>query len=164
MCYLSEAVGKFVTLQLFMTSFYLYIVIMSWLFCDNIYNGRKLGFHFSSLHWEVWILFVWFDSLRLINNLSVIKGHVFLCWTSTKLGVMFLLMDTTQWRQWASNQRPLGIESSTLPLSHCVPRKCFDNGVLASASMLRHKDLYLLGLSVEDLLAIGMLGSNLKAN
>ena len=31
-------------------------------------------------------LFVWFDSLRLINNLSVKQGRVFLGWTSTKLG------------------------------------------------------------------------------
>ena len=65
--------------------------------------------------------FVWFDSLRPINNLSVIKGRVFLGWTSTKLGLMFLLKDTTQWRRWGSNPRPFGLESSTLPLSHCVP-------------------------------------------
>ena len=31
-------------------------------------------------------LFVWFDSLRPINNLSVKQGQVFLGWTSTKLG------------------------------------------------------------------------------
>ena len=31
-----------------------------------------------------------FDSLRLINNLSVIKGQVFLGWTSTKPGLMCL--------------------------------------------------------------------------
>ena len=37
-----------------------------------------------------WCLFVWFDSLRPINNLSVIKGRVFLGWTSTKLGLMCL--------------------------------------------------------------------------
>ena len=35
-------------------------------------------------------LFVWFDSLRPINNLSVKKGWVFLGWTSTKLGLMCL--------------------------------------------------------------------------
>ena len=35
-------------------------------------------------------LFVWFDSLCPINNLSVIKGLVFLGWTSTKLGLMCL--------------------------------------------------------------------------
>ena len=66
-------------------------------------------------------LFVWFDSLRPVNNLSVIKGRVFLGWTSTKLGLMFLLKDTTQWRRWGSNPRPFGLESSTLPLSHCAP-------------------------------------------
>ena len=65
-------------------------------------------------------LFVWFDSLRPINNLSVIKWQVLLGWTSTKLGLMFLLEDTRQWRQWGSNQQPLGLESSTLQLSHCV--------------------------------------------
>ena len=31
-------------------------------------------------------LFVWFDLLCPINNLSVKQGRVFLCWTSTKLG------------------------------------------------------------------------------
>ena len=31
-------------------------------------------------------LFVCFDSLRTINNLSVKQGRVFLGWTSTKLG------------------------------------------------------------------------------
>ena len=39
-------------------------------------------------------LFCLFDSLRPINNLSVIKGLVFLGRTSTKLGLMFLLKDT----------------------------------------------------------------------
>ena len=29
-----------------------------------------------------------------------------------------LLKDTTQWRRWGSNPQPLGLESSTLPLSH----------------------------------------------
>ena len=68
-------------------------------------------------------LFVWFDSLRPINSLSVIKGRVFLGWTSTKLGLMFLLKDTTQWRRRGSNLRPFGLESSTLPLSHCAPSR-----------------------------------------
>ena len=67
------------------------------------------------------LIFVWFDSLRPINNLSVLKGRVFLGWTSTKLGFMFLLKDTTQWRRWGSNPQPFGLESSTLPLSHCAP-------------------------------------------
>ena len=60
-----------------------------------------------------WFCFVWFDSLLPINNLSVLKGWVFLGWTSTKLGLMFLLKDTTQWRRWGSNPRPLSLETST---------------------------------------------------
>ena len=40
--------------------------------------------------WAQICLFVWFDSLRPINNLSFIKGRVFLGWTSTKLGLMCL--------------------------------------------------------------------------
>ena len=32
-----------------------------------------------------------------------------------------LLKDTTQWYQWGSNLQPLGLESSTLALSHCAP-------------------------------------------
>ena len=62
----------------------------------------------------VW--FVWFDSLRPINNLSVIKGRVFLGWTSTKLGLMFLLKDTMQWRRWGSNLRSRVKHSTTEPL------------------------------------------------
>ena len=67
--------------------------------------------------------FVCFDSLCPINNLSVIKGQVLLGWTSTKLGLTFLLKETTQWPRWGSNMRPFGIESSILPLSHCTPTK-----------------------------------------
>ena len=40
-----------------------------------IYNWNAAGF-----------VFVWFDSLRPINNLSVKHGRVFLGWTSNKLG------------------------------------------------------------------------------
>ena len=40
--------------------------------------------------WQGLSLFVWFDSLRPINNLSAILGQVFLGWTSTKLGLMCL--------------------------------------------------------------------------
>ena len=35
-------------------------------------------------------IFVWFDSLHPINNLSVKQGRVFLGWTSTKIGWMCL--------------------------------------------------------------------------
>ena len=70
---------------------------------QNFHMGRFLSFH-------------------PINNLSVIKGWVFLGWTSTKLGLMFLLKDTTQWRRWGSNLRTLGLESSTLPLRSHLAR------------------------------------------
>ena len=88
----------------------------------NVYfclNRNSLKFSCAPLPNLPWRtrFFVWFDSLHPINNLSVIKGQVFLGWTSTKLGLMFLLKDTTQWRRWGLNPRPLGLESSTLPLS-----------------------------------------------
>ena len=60
------------------------------------------------------LFFVWFDSLHPIINLSVIKGRVFLGRTSPKLGLMFLLKDTTQWRRWGSNPQPLYLESEPL--------------------------------------------------
>ena len=70
-----------------------------------------------SNHWNTKrCLFVWNDSLRPINNFSVKKGRVFLGWIKTKLGLMFLLKDTTQWRRWGSNPGALGLQSSTLPM------------------------------------------------
>ena len=81
-----------------------------------IYLGSFLTLSISLL----FCLFVWFDSLRPINNFSVKKERVFLGRTSTKLGLMFLLTDTTQWRRWGSNLWPLSLDSSTLPLSHCA--------------------------------------------
>ena len=74
-----------------------------------------------------WHCLVWFDSLCPINTLSVKQGQVFLGWTSTKLGLMVLPKDTTQWRRWGSNPLPLGLESSTLPLRHIAPypKHCF---------------------------------------
>ena len=85
-----------------------------------IINGGGITNKQISIHPMIF-LFVWFDSLRPINNLSVIKGWVFLGWISTKLGLMFLLKDTRQWCRWGLNPRPLGLESSTLPLSHYTP-------------------------------------------
>ena len=64
------------------------------------------------------ILFVWFDSLRPINNLSVIKGRVFLGWTSTELGLMFLPKDTAQL---------VRLDHAAPPLNHWATalQKCF---------------------------------------
>ena len=88
----------------------------------------------------VFLGFVWFDSLRPINNLLVIKGRVFLGWTSTKLGLMFLLKDTTQWRRWGLNPRPFSLESSTLPLSHCAPLFSWVDPVLSRRYSVLMKD------------------------
>ena len=69
----------------------------------------------------VMLLLFLFHSLRPINNLSVIKGRVFLGWT-TKLGLMFLLKDTTQWRHRGSNPWPLGLELSSLHWAIALPK------------------------------------------
>ena len=71
-------------------------------------ENRLLAYQFIQYVKDSANLFVWFDSLRPINNLSIIKGRVFLGWTSTKLGLMFLLKDTTQWRLWGLNPLPFG--------------------------------------------------------
>ena len=71
--------------------------------------------------------YVWFDSLSPINNISVIKGRVFLGWTSTKLGLIFLFKYTTQWRQWGSNPAPRSRvkHSTTEPLHYLREWKTF---------------------------------------
>ena len=74
----------------------------------------------SSQHAIIWEVFFYLILLLPINNLSVIKGWVFLGWTSTQLGLMFLLKDTTQWCWWGSNPRPLSLKSSTLPLHSLI--------------------------------------------
>ena len=61
------------------------------------YNNKKICYGHQkqySWHWfpliKRRIFYVWFESLHPINNLSVLKGWVFLGWTSTKLGLMCL--------------------------------------------------------------------------
>ena len=101
---------------------------VKWFWSRLEMNLSVLLWVFKSYFTEDWNLvlrkmpyhFVLFDSLRPINNLSVIKGGVFLGWTSTKLRLISLLKDTMQWPRWGSNLRPLGLQSSTLPLSHCT--------------------------------------------
>ena len=109
-----------------MLQFFLLLLLPAELMDVCVTRAQVSKFFMSKqLYWQHfffhWFCFVWFDSLRAINNLSVIRGRVFLGKTSTKLGLMFLLKDTTQWHQWGSNPRSLGLESSTLPLSHCAP-------------------------------------------
>ena len=44
-------------------------------------------------------------------------------WTSTKLGSMFLLKDTTQWPRWGSNPRP-SVSSQALYIA-LPPNICY---------------------------------------
>ena len=63
-------------------------------------------------------------------------------WTSTKLGLMFLLMDTMQWRWWGSNPRTFGLESSSLPLNslieNIVQPKIGDVILVVSPRIIKH--------------------------
>ena len=81
--------------------------------------------------WPMNCLFVWFDSLRPINNLSVIKGWIFLGWTSTKLGLfdtwkpitVFSTLDKQRIcvnTQWKSSKKQL-------KWNVCVPKSNSNN-------------------------------------
>ena len=61
-------------------------------------------------------LFVWFDSLRPIENLSVKQGRVILGWTSTKLGLMCLAQGPQ--RSDAGEARTCGPLDSSQALYH----------------------------------------------
>ena len=102
--------------------------------CYGSYANEQYGPK-SGCPIRVYRIWFWFDSLLPINNFSVIKRQIFLGWTSTKLRLMFLLKDTTLWRRWDLSPPPLGLESSTLPLSHCAP---FHSVCLCSKSFLEY--------------------------
>ena len=118
---------------------------------DHSKRIPKIGFQ-DQLSLNAGFLFVWIDSLHPINNLSVIKGRVSLGWTSTKLGLMFLLKDTTQWHRWGSNPQPLGLESSTLPPSHCDPAYCRSKVLLQESFLQYFRPLLSYHLSLWPLL------------
>ena len=61
-------------------------------------------------------IFVWFDSLRPINNLSVKQGRVFLGWNSTKLRWMCLAEGPQ--RSDAGEARTRGLSVSSQALYH----------------------------------------------
>ena len=83
--------------------------------------------YYSSLHtYPVWFESSWYATSTI--------GWVFLGWTSAKLGWSFSLNDTTHWRRWGWNPWPLGLESSTLQLSHCAP--CNANPVNSSSGTI----------------------------
>ena len=63
------------------------------------------AFNAKSCHWDCHVG----DSYELYSQLECVNealGLVFLGWTSTKLGLMFFLKDTAQWRWWGSSSRP----------------------------------------------------------
>ena len=65
------------------------------------------------------LLSSFFDLILYVpsTNFQLYRGRVFLGWTSTKLGLMFLLKDTKQWRRWGSNWGPQsGVKHSTTEL------------------------------------------------
>ena len=77
---------------------------------DTTQTGEKFAIsviHFWRKNMALYFMFfsclIWFYTSHQQSENSVIKGRVFLGWTSTKLGLMFLLKDTTQWRKWGSN-------------------------------------------------------------
>ena len=49
-------------------------------------GGKGICISVPEKTYTQFVCFVWFESLRHINNLSVKQGRVFLGWTSTKLG------------------------------------------------------------------------------
>ena len=107
-CALRSPAGKGLTSWLsFMVSYceFVTLPLVSWVRCGTwlywflifaplltfipiVFLVTKDLFNFCLWHYFLtWHgLFVWFDSLRPINNISVKQGRVFLGWTSTKLG------------------------------------------------------------------------------
>ena len=77
------------------------------------------------------VCFVWFDSLRPINNLSVKQGRVFLGWTSTKLGLMCLAQGPQ--RSDAGEAQAYGLSFSSQAFYHwatALPVKCNVNDII----------------------------------
>ena len=75
------------------------------------WKGHHVNYHFyPKLLCISSLLFVWFDSFRPINYLSVKQGRVFLGWTSTNYARInvFCSRTTMQWCRWGSNPQPLG--------------------------------------------------------
>ena len=78
------------------------------------FRFKGVGWYFSFLFKFCFVCFVWFDSLRPINNLSVKQGRVFLGWTSTKLGQMCLAQGPQRSDSSEARTRILSISSQAL--------------------------------------------------
>ena len=81
---------------LFYSGFTVHIFISNWTALLDWIRGREkimsesVCSDLGLTSWRLCCLFVLFNSLRPINNLSVKQGRVFLGWTITKLGLMCL--------------------------------------------------------------------------
>ena len=99
-CFSSTFQGKFNFQRLFKTVLHIQVLFKPvWTLCmypilktragiwENCWSVfTPLPTCFTCKYMLITCLFVWFDSLHPINNLSVKQGQIFLGWISTKLG------------------------------------------------------------------------------
>ena len=92
------------------------------LLLSTIFFSSK-NFYQSHNQWQtVW--FCLFDLILYIPSTIFQLNRDGSSWVEPELNVSNS-RNTMQWGRWGSNPRPLGLESSTLPLSHCAPYKQF---------------------------------------
>ena len=112
-------------------------MILNWLYVSLEQPWSDLA-KVISRWWFVCL--IWF----ITSQLTIFQ----LCWDRSYKFV--LLKDTTQWRRWGWNPPPLGLESSTLPLSHCcwiglnryIKIRCFDSNFHIPNILFCHKKLF----------------------
>ena len=100
------------------------------------------------------ILLVWFDSLPPINNVSVKQGRGSSWVISTKLGLMFLLKDTTQWHRWGSNPQT---SVSSQAFYHGATALPWDSSVCKPAHEIGYLPYYELLFMLADCSRISLL-------
>ena len=97
-------------------------------------SAIKLDLMASSLICLIWLFTSQLNNFQLCQDRS--------SWVEPVLSKdkCVLLKDTTQWRRWGSNPRPLCLESSTLPLTHCAPYFLYEK-VLSIVDVLKYRTL-----------------------
>ena len=65
-----------------------------------------------------------------------------------------MLKDRTQWRRWGSNPQPLGIEPSTLPLSHCTPHRPNVIKLCSCSTQLSTKFIMLINVKMPTIIVL----------
>ena len=94
------------------------------------------------------MVFVWFDSLHPINNLSVKQGQVFLGWTSTKLGLVCLAQgsqgsDAGEARTRSPSVSSHGLSISSQALYHWAPTLKFKWSIVFRETEYKSENLLL---------------------